>query len=189
MESLTVYARLGDTTATPERVAGLIGLACDGDREAFGRLVRPHLAPAVGAATIITGSEADGADAVQDALLVAWQRLPQLREPAMFPAWFRRIVVRAATQVSRRRRRVAELDLSAPGPPDQLDRALDLRTLRRAVARLDDNDRVLLTLREFWDLPIAETARLLAIPEGTVKSRLHHALRRLRAAYEAEERG
>jgi RNA polymerase sigma factor (sigma-70 family) len=188
VEDITFYTRLRDKTTAPQVTEGLVALACGGDREAFGRLVRPHLAQALGAATIITGSEADGADAVQDALLVAWQRLPQLREGAMFPAWFRRIVVRASTHVSRRRGRVAELDLTASEPADQLDRALDLRTLRRAVARLDENDRLILTLREFWDLPIAETAVLLAIPKGTVKSRLHHALRRLRAAYEAEER-
>ena len=187
MDSFAASVRLGHNTATelPDR---LVRLARDGDRDAFGMLVRPHLAPALGAARIITGSESDGADAVQDALLLAWQRLPQLREPALFPAWFRQIVVRAATKVASRRRPIAELDLTASGPVDELDQALDLRTLRRAIARLEVDDRVLLTMREYWDLSVAETARLLAIPEGTVKSKLHHALRRLRAAYDAEER-
>jgi RNA polymerase sigma-70 factor (ECF subfamily) len=188
VDTITAYVRIGHETATTEPADGLVGLSRDGDRDAFALLVRPHLVPALGAARIITGSESDGADAVQDALLLAWQRLPQLREPALFPAWFRQIVVRAATKVARRRRPIAELDLTESGSVDELDQALDLRTLRRAIARLEVDDRVLLTLREFWDLSVAETARMLAIPEGTVKSKLHHAIRRLRAAYDAEER-
>jgi RNA polymerase sigma factor (sigma-70 family) len=168
--------------------AGLVSAACAGDRDAFGRLVRPYVGPAVGAATLITGNDSDGADAVQDALLVSWQRLPQLRNPESFPAWFRSIVLRAALRTARRSRRIAELDLELIAPVDQLDRALDLRTLRHAFVRLDGKDRVLLTLHHYWELPVTETARLLGVPEGTVKSRVHHALQRLRAAYEAEER-
>ena len=60
--------------------------------------------------------------------------------------------------------------------------------LGRAFDRLDPKDRLILTLHHFWRLPVAETAGHLGIPEGTVKSRVHHALGRLRAAYDAEER-
>ena len=189
MEGFTIRVEVGDERAVVSGAsAQLVGAACAGDRDAFGRLVRPYLAPAVGAATLITGNDLDGADAVQDALLVAWQRLPQLRNPGLFQAWFRSIVLRAALRTARRTRRIVELDLEVAAPIDQLDRALDLRTLGRALARLDSKDRVLLTLHHYWELPVAETARLLGVPEGTVKSRVHHALHRLRAAYEAEER-
>jgi len=50
------------------------------------------------------------------------------------------------------------------------------------------NDRAVLTLRYLWDMSVAETADMLNVPEGTVKSRLHGAMERLRAAYAAEER-
>jgi DNA-directed RNA polymerase specialized sigma24 family protein len=73
VDSITAYVRLGPKTATTELAEGLVRLARDGDREAFALLVRPHLAPALGAATIITGSESDGADAIQDALLLAYR--------------------------------------------------------------------------------------------------------------------
>jgi RNA polymerase sigma-70 factor (ECF subfamily) len=63
-----------------------------------------------------------------------------------------------------------------------------VRVLAVAFGRLSTADRLILTLHHFWDLPVAETAAHLGIPEGTVKSRVHHALRRLRAAYDAEER-
>ena len=143
---------------------------------------------ALGAATIITRSPADAADAVQDALLSAWRGLPQLRDPEAFPAWFRQHVVRAAIRASRTRRRVTELDVAMPDGADDLDRAVARRTLRRAFDRLEPDDRLLLTLHHFWGLPIAETATHLGIPEGTVKSRIHAAMDRLRAAYDAEER-
>jgi RNA polymerase sigma-70 factor (ECF subfamily) len=87
-----------------------------------------------------------------------------------------------------RRPRVVELDVSGAFAPDDLERTVERRQLGRAFGRLDDKDRLLLTLHHFWSLPIAETATHLGIPQGTVKSRVHHAMIRLRAAYDAEDR-
>ena len=189
MESVIIRVEMADERAVVSGVsAQLVASARAGDRDAFEQLVEPHLARAVGAAALITGNESDGADAVQDALLAAWQRLQQLHDPELFPAWFRRIVVRAAWQTAKRARRIVALDLTIEVPADHLDHQLDLRRLTSALARLDDKDRVLLTLHHYWDLPVAETARLLGVREGTVRSRVHHAMRRLRAAYDAEER-
>lgn len=173
---------------TPSTLARLVDSARRGDRDAFSELVAPDLAAALGTARIVTRSEADASDAVQEALLSAWKGLDGLREPEAFRAWFRRHVVRAALRAAIRRGRVVELDLAATAPDGELDRALERRTLGRAFARLDARDRVLLTLHHFWDLPIAETAAHLGVPEGTVKSRVHYAMDRLRAAYAAEER-
>lgn len=166
----------------------LVERAVRGDRGAFERLVEPHLGVALGAAQLITGNEADAADAVQDALLKAWQSLDSLRDPKLFLGWFRKIVIRSATRSLRGRQRLVELDLEAPAPIDSLDREFDRRQLSRAFARLDSKDRVLLTLHHYWQLPVAESAVLLGLPEGTVRSRVHHALKRLRAAYDAEVR-
>jgi RNA polymerase sigma factor (sigma-70 family) len=169
-------------------IAGLVTAARRGDRDAFRDLVEPDLAAALGTARIVTGSEADASDAVQEALLSAWRGLDGLREPDAFRAWFRRHVVRAALRAASRRGRVVELDLATMAPDGDLDRALERRTLGRAFERLEARDRLLLTLHHFWDLSIAETAAHLGIPEGTVKSRVHYAMDRLRAAYAAEER-
>jgi len=173
---------------SPPTLAGLVAAARKGDRDAFRTLVEPDLAAALGTARIVTRSDADASDAVQEALLSAWRGLDGLREPEAFRAWFRRHVVRAALKAATRRGWVVELDIAAPAPEGALDRALDARTLARAFDRLDARDRLLLTLHHFWDLPIAETAAHLGIPEGTVKSRVHYAMNRLRAAFEAEER-
>lgn len=166
----------------------LVEAAVAGDRDAFRSLVEPFVGPALGAATIITRSPSDAADAVQDALLSTWRGLPQLREPEAFPAWFRQHVVRAAIRATRRRGRVVELQIDAPDARGDLDRAVERRTLGRAFDRLEPDDRLLLTLHHFWGLHIAETASHLGIPSGTVKSRIHAAMARLRAAYDAEER-
>ena len=165
----------------------LVDAARAGDRDAFATLVEPELAKALGAARILSRSGSDAADAVQDALLSAWRALDSLRDPEAFPAWFRRQVIRSAGRIARRPH-VVELDLSGAFAPDDLDRTVERRQLGRAFERLDDKDRLLLTLHHFWGLPIAETAGHLGIPEGTVKSRVHHAMARLRAAYDAEDR-
>jgi RNA polymerase sigma factor (sigma-70 family) len=167
--------------------AELVTAARRGDRDAFARLVEPELAMALGAARILSHSGPDAADAVQDALLSAWRGLGGLRDPEAFPAWFRRHVVRAAIRIGRRPH-ATELDDAIGFAPDELDRTVERRQLGRAFDRLDDKDRLLLTLHHFWGLPIAETAGHLGVPAGTVKSRVHHAMARLRAAYDAEDR-
>jgi len=86
------------------------------------------------------------------------------------------------------RRAVRDADSQAPDVPDAIERAVERRTLGRAFDRLDPDDRLILTLHHFLGLPGAETATHLAIPIGTVKSRVHAAMERLRAAYDAEER-
>jgi RNA polymerase sigma factor, sigma-70 family len=181
-----------DSPARPLRTSlePLVTAARRGDRDAFRMLVEPHLAVALGVSTIRTGSAADAADAVQDSLLSAWQGLDGLREPDAFPAWFRRHVIRAASRASRARNRgqVVELDESLAIPTDDLDRVVQGRTLGRAFDRLDEADPLLLTLHHVWGLPVAETAEFLGVPEGTVKSRVHHAMQRLRAGYDAEDR-
>ena len=170
---------------------GLVDAAVRGDRRAFERLVEPYLAVALGAARLITGNESDAADAVQDALLASWQSLDGLRDPELFAAWFRKIVIRSSTRCVQRRRHLVEIDLESQdqtGAADSVEREFDRRQLARAFARLDPKDRVLLTLHHYWQLPVSESALLLGLPEGTVRSRVHHALKRLRAGFEAEER-
>ena len=180
-----------DSSAHPQdrSLTPLVTAAKGGDRDAFRTLVEPYLGVALGASTVLTGSAADGADAVQEALLSAWQGLPTLREPDAFPAWFRKHVIRAASHIRRvrDRHRVLQLDPAATGA-DDLARVVEGRGLGRAFDRLDEPDRLLLTLHHVWGLPVAETADLLGVPAGTVKSRVHYAMKRIRAAYDAEDR-
>jgi RNA polymerase sigma-70 factor (ECF subfamily) len=179
-----------ETAMDPPRRAlrPLVDAATAGDRDAFRMLVEPVVPGSLSLARIVTGSASDAADAVQEALLSAWRGLPGLRDPDAFPAWFRQHVVRAAMRSTKGRHRIVELDVELPDAPDALDRAVAQRTLGRAFDRLGADDRLILTLHHYLGLPVAETATHLGIPSGTVKSRVHAAIQRLRAAYDAEER-
>ena len=118
----------------------------------------------------------------------AWRDLPRLRKPQAFGAWFRQHVVRSAWKAARRQRSQVRLPDRWIDPIDHLERALASHQLQRAFEALEADDRVVLTLHYHLGLTNDETSRLLKVPVGTVKSRLHYALRRLRAAYDAEER-
>lgn len=179
---------MSERTITPTAGASLVRAAAGGDPEAFRLLVEPHLETALRATTVLIGSEADAADVVQDALLAAWQTIHGLRDPNAFAAWFRQIVVRGAMRRARTRRTVIELDLAQPSTAGLLDRSVEHAELARGFSALSVQDRLVLTLRFLWDLPTAQAADILKIPEGTVKSRTHAALERLRAAVEAEGR-
>jgi RNA polymerase sigma-70 factor (ECF subfamily) len=183
-----VEIRAAEGTITPPGGAHLVRAAVGGDPEAFRQLVEPQLATALRATTVLIGSDADAADVVQDALLAAWRTLHALKNPDAFAAWFRQIVVRGAIRRARTRRAVVELDLSQRSGAGSLDRSVERADLARGFAALSLPDRSVLTLRYLWDVSTVEAAAILEIPEGTVKSRTHAAIERLRAAFEAEER-
>jgi RNA polymerase sigma-70 factor (ECF subfamily) len=124
----------------------------------------------------ILGATADAEDAAQEALVRAWRRRATCRgAPA---AWIRAIARNEALRLADHRRDELPLDGAHDLPAAQL--APDLSELRAAVGALDHADRVLLLLRYWADLTQPEVARAVALPEGTVKVRLHRARERLR---------
>jgi len=151
-------------------------------------LVEPYLGSAFSSARLITGSANDANDAVQEAMLSAWRGLRNLRDASAFEPWFRRQVVRAASKVARRARRALPLDTPMLDEATPLDDQLAERTLARSFARVSSKDRVILVLHYHLGLSSSEIGAVLNVPPGTVKSRVHYAIRRLRAAYEGEER-
>lgn len=156
----------------------------------FGRLVQERLESARRLAAALLGDGSEAEDAVHDAAARAWEHWGALRHPDRFDAWFDRILVNRCREILRRRR----VRLIEPGePPDRAGPdptiALDERdALRRALHRLDPDHRIVVVLRFVDDLPIAAIAERTGAAEGTVRSRLHYALRELRAAYDAAER-
>lgn len=161
---------------------GLLVSARSGSSSAFAELVHPHLRSAMAAATAITGSPHDAEDVMQEALLSAWVQLHQLKVEGAFGAWFRRIVVRAAIRSAKRGRRVHLADLSNRSVPGPEARLVGL-ALAGAYDRLSPADRAVLYLRVVLGLSVADAAATLGVPTGTIKSRSHYALERLRAAF------
>jgi RNA polymerase sigma-70 factor, ECF subfamily len=131
-------------------------------------------------------------DATQQALLNVWRDLPQLRDPARFDAWSYRLLVRACYAEARRTRRwtpnLRLLPTDEPTAADGLASVVDRDQLERGFRRLSIDHRAVVVLHHYLDLPLPEVAEALGIPEGTVRSRLHHAMRDLRAALDADAR-
>ena len=131
-------------------------------------------------------------DATQQALLTVWRDLPQLRDPARFDAWSYRLLVRACYAEARRTRRWAPnirlLPTNEPSAADDSSAVVDRDQLERGFRRLSIDHRAVVVLHHYLDMPLDEVAETLGVPVGTVRSRLHHAMRGLRAALEADAR-
>jgi RNA polymerase sigma-70 factor (ECF subfamily) len=131
-------------------------------------------------------------DATQQALLTVWRDLPQLRDPARFDAWSYRLLVRACYAEARRSRRPASnlhlLPADEPMAVDGLDVVVDRDQLERGFRRLSIDHRAVVVLHHYLDMPLDQVADTLGVPAGTVRSRLHHAMRGLRAALDADAR-
>lgn len=169
----------------------LVEQAQQGDRQAFALLaysLSDRLFPV--AQRILRDFDSAG-DALQDALVRIWRDLPALRDPARFEAWTYRLLVHACMdqlRTSKRHRDKVRL-LPRPGLEDDPELSLVVRDqLERAFRRLPLDQRTVVVLHYYRDLPLEEIADVLEIPTGTVRSRLHYARRALRAAIEADAR-
>lgn len=160
-------------------------------REAFETLTDQRLLRAYRLATLILRREGDAQDAVHDAAVLAWTRFDELRDHGKFDAWFDRIVVNVCRQRLRGGGvRTLVMDGAATAQmPDGASARAEQDALRRALDQLKPEHRAVVVLRHLEDRSIAEIAERTGEREGTVKSRLHYALRELRAAYDAVERG
>jgi len=131
-------------------------------------------------------------DATQQALLIIWQDLPQLRDPARFEAWSYRLLVHACYAEGRRERRWAPNLRVLPVDESTVDGGLgtvvDRDQLERGFRLISIDHRAVVVLHHYLDKPLDEIARILEIPVGTAHSRLHHAMRALRAALDADAR-
>jgi RNA polymerase sigma-70 factor (ECF subfamily) len=155
----------------------------DGLTERFLRLADRELDRAYRLAGLLLADRAEAEDAVQDALVRAWYRRDTLRDPAGFAPWFDRILVNRCRDRLRRRRRVrfVELDIARESASRDPFRALlDRDEATRALAVLDPDQRLVVILHYWADLTLSGVAERTGWPIGSVKSRLHHALRRLK---------
>lgn len=161
----------------------------DGDREAFRQLVDRYRDVLFGTAVLMTGNRAVAEEQVQEALLSAWRGIRGFRLGNPVKPWLVRILVNAVLS-QQRRKALPTVQLNDTGPDEPhfvgddpaatLDALEDRLVLRRAIAELSPDHRQVVALRYFAGLTVPETARVLGVREGTVKSRLHRALAVLR---------
>jgi len=170
----------------------LIEAAQRGDQVAFVDLVRSRGDRLFAIAHRILRDVGWAEDALQDALVIAWRDLPSLRDPARFDPWMHRLLTNVCiAQAGRERRRVANLrvlPLDGATAPDDLLSVADRDQLDRAFRRLVPEERAILVLRYYLGYEPTEIAEILGRPAGTVRSRIHHANRAMRAAIDADAR-
>ncbi|MBQ9943007.1 MAG: RNA polymerase sigma factor [Clostridia bacterium] len=131
-------------------------------------------------------SESDCGDALQNAVFAAWRKLPSLREEAQFEAWLMRILLNACRDVQRGYlRRKGELPMeealhAASAPPWDVDLQIALQTL-------PEKFRLPILLHHMNGLSVPVIARVLRLPQSTVKGRIREGLKKLRRLLEEEE--
>lgn len=152
-----------------------------GDRAAFAALVERHERRVYNLALRMTGREEDARDATQDAFLTVLRKLSSFRGEAAFTTWLHRVAVNACYDILRKRQRQPMLDrgdedrpaAEPPPVPDHADTTDLSIDVQRALLEVPEDFRAAMILHDVQDLPQDEVARILGVPVGTVKSRLH----------------
>ncbi|MCV4234382.1 sigma-70 family RNA polymerase sigma factor [Virgibacillus sp. LDC1] len=149
-----------------------VQLAKRGDREAFSRLIHACERNLYGLARLYLKREEDCADAVQEAIYKSFIAIPTLKEPAYFKTWLSRILIHECLQLLRSQQRLRKVDPTDGGADALPYEAIELN---EAVTYLEEDLRRVIQLHYYRDMPISHIAKIVGIPEGTVKSRLYRA--------------
>jgi RNA polymerase sigma factor (sigma-70 family) len=165
-----------------------------GHEAAFREIARRFRANALASAYYLLGDSHLAQDVVQEALLDAYLGLAQLREPAAFPGWFRRIVFKHADRIRRRPRppfeRADSLEAllqEVVSPETWTATRESIGQVREALVELPKHERDVVVLFYFAERSHAEIGQQLFLPLSTIKKRLHDARRRLRSFLEEME--
>lgn len=201
-------------TEAPLTEPELIQRAAEGDSDAFGALVQPHLSLFHNGIHRILGNTADTQDALQDALMSIHRDLPRFEGRSRFSSWGYKVCLNAALMVRRSRVRIHDMERPEPlalGPID--DRGHHLETdrlpewqvaaqahdlverqemracLTRALDELPDTHRIVFVLKDLEDWETEDIARHLQLTPGTVRQRLHRSRVLLQARLRAHVLG
>jgi len=171
--------------------AQLIEAAREGDKAAYGRLVERYQDRLYNSLVRVVGSVEDARDIAQDAFVQAWLKLESFRGEAAFYTWLYRIAFNCAMSQKRRARPVQSLEVAreaagvepvdpGSGPETRLGKIETAGQVHAALAKLRDDHRQILVLREIEECDYETIAEILEVPIGTVRSRLFRARMELR---------
>jgi RNA polymerase sigma-70 factor (ECF subfamily) len=157
----------------------------------FERLVGPWVDEMYRAAAAMVG-EADAGDVTQEALLDAWRGFDRVRDPQRVRAWVHAIVANRSRKHLRARRSRPRIVQILDWPEGSVEDGSTLRAERdrldRAFDALPADQRIALALHYALDLSVPQVAAALSVPDGTVKSRIHAGVERLRAVLAEEDK-
>ncbi|MGH9169895.1 MAG: RNA polymerase sigma factor [Acidimicrobiales bacterium] len=192
LPALDPEIRSRDTKAVSEVTRRLVDQARAGDKRAFEDLVRLTSGACYALAYRLVGNEHDARDVVQDAYLRAFRGLRRFRGEAEFATWLHRITVNCAASLVERRAKascdrlddfsdLAELveRRSERDPESAASTADDRSRLVQALSELSPELRLVVVLRDVYDLPHREIAKELGISQSAAKVRLHRARKKL----------
>ena len=194
MTEIRCTALLTTVEGRPLEQAQLIANARKGDLNAFEELVRTHQHDALRLAYLLVRDHKEAEDVAQEAFLKAYRAMGRFREDAPFRPWLLSIVRNEASNRRRSRGRRVRLverviaePLSGDAAPSPETVVLAIDEAERVIAaidRLSDSHRLVVTCRYLLSLSESETATVLRIPVGTVKSRCSRAMEELRSMLE-----
>lgn len=189
-----------DIPETPEQYMQrfLVTRALSGDAEAFEQIIDQYSPLMLRTATMIVGDRDIAEDVVQDALVQAWQHLPDLREASALRPWLMRIVVNQCISFKRRLSRTAafmrnmlseqETHLIAQAADDYKGRMERDWDLAHAIENLPAKQRDVIILHYYHSMTLPEMARALSTSENTLKKRIQAALTNLRRLLRVSDR-
>lgn len=170
----------------------LVERAAHGDPDAFASLASATVDRCYAIAYRILRDPYRAQDATQQALIGAWRDLPTLHDPDRFEAWLHRLIVNACYVELRGERRhaarVRALTDYHPTARDPVTSVIDREALDHAFRLLTPEQRAVVVSHHYLGYPLTEIADSLGIPVGTARSRLHYAVRQLRAALDSDAR-
>ena len=165
-----------------QALASTVALAGAGDEAAFAQLVATYHADMARVAFVACGDRELAEDAVQSAWLVAWKKLHSLRDPDRVRSWLLSVTSNEARQLLRRRHGpVLEIRVQIPGDPrGDPSTGVERLDLRRALARLSPDDRLVLGMHYAVDIGSDELGAALGTSPSAARMRLSRAVDRLR---------
>jgi len=174
----------------------LVARARIGDRDALEQLITRYQSKLLGHAYRLLGNAESAKDAVQEGWIDILRGLYKLKDEEAFSVWAFRIITRKCTLHISRLQKNRKILKNMQGEPrtestvsNDIEQVLDQRILRKALAKLPDEHRAAIGLFYLEEMSVAEVAVALEIPVGTVKTRLMHARKKLRAALEGDDYG
>src|SRR5215467_6642656 len=154
----------------------------------FDDLVGPYLEPGYRLAVTLLADPTEAQDAVQEAATKAWRSLDSLRDPSQARAWFLSIVANQCRSTMRRHwwslGRNPIGSVKADWREDSVVQAMDIEA---GMRRLSPDDRAILQLRFYLDLPLEDVSRVLGISTAAARSRIYRAARRIRPELTEED--
>lgn len=154
------------------------------DPDAFTELMQLYMKDMYRVALAILMNDEDAADAIQDTILVCWEKIHTLRHIPYFKTWMTRILIHKCYKIRKSMENIEELEeYEEPSAWDEYN-----LELKEALSLLDEKYRIVMTLFYSEGYHIDEIAKILSIPKSTVQTRLHRARKKLAKDYYGIER-